>query len=89
MESNRLGEFVLDEEFSSSAEKVTEESLVIQEKVKHLLIGSPVVVHRTIQILHTKDYCEAGAWSKPVLAGGLGDKTNDVLVILIRQALLK
>jgi len=51
-----------------------------REKIKHLLVGSPAVVRRTIQVLHTKGYAEAGFWSRPVLAGAMGDSEKHVLM---------
>jgi len=62
---------------------------VRREKIKHLLIGSPAVVRRTIQVLHTKGYAESGFWSKPVTAGGLGNSEGDVLCILIKHVLME
>ncbi|MEM9450689.1 MAG: hypothetical protein AAGA75_19455 [Cyanobacteria bacterium P01_E01_bin.6] len=89
MEKHRVGEFVVKGTELSVPEKNSEKGMQRPEKIKHILIGSPAVVHRTIQILHAKGYCEAGSWSHPVLAGGLGDKTEDVLVILIRHVLMR
>lgn len=85
----RLGEYMAEEEFVPMEDESTIGSLQSREKVKHLIIGSPAVVRRTIQILHTKGYAEANFWSTPVLAGGLGEKDSDVLCILIKHLLME
>ncbi len=56
---------------------------VSREKIKHTLVGSPNVVKRTIHLLHTIGYAEVGSWSKPVVAGSLGE-SGDVVSVLIR-----
>lgn len=55
-----------------------------RERVKHLLMGSPRVVKQTIQTLHVLGYAEVGAWSKPQIAGALGNQ-GDVISILIKH----
>lgn len=52
-------------------------------KIKHLLIGSPKVVQRTIHTLHVQGYAEANFWSKPVAAQSLGEP-GEVVSILWR-----
>ncbi|MGF1490934.1 MAG: hypothetical protein ACFBSC_00450 [Microcoleaceae cyanobacterium] len=54
-----------------------------RQQVKHLLIGSPDAVRRTIQNLHVRGYAEAHSWSRPVKAGNLG-RPEDVLSVLFR-----
>ena len=55
-----------------------------REQIKHLLIGSPQAVKRTIQILHVQGYSEVGFWSKPVPAGDLG-RSGEVVSVMIKQ----
>ncbi|MGG6266284.1 hypothetical protein ACQ4M3_08955 [Leptolyngbya sp. AN03gr2] len=55
-----------------------------REQIKHLLVGSPKAVRRTIHLLHTLGYAEAGQWSKPQIAGSLG-QTGEVVSVLIRN----
>ena len=57
-----------------------------RERIKHLLVGSPKVVKRTIQTLHVQGYAEANFWSKPVAAGNLGE-SGEVVSILLRYTL--
>lgn len=55
-----------------------------QERIKHLLVGSPKAVKRTIHLLHSLGYAQVGQWSKPQIAGSLG-KPGEVVSILIRN----
>ncbi|MBN8564934.1 MAG: hypothetical protein J0L70_30945 [Leptolyngbya sp. UWPOB_LEPTO1] len=59
-----------------------------RERIRHLLIGSPQAVKRTIHLLHSLGYAEAGLWSKPQIAGSLG-QPGEVVSILIRNVLTK
>lgn len=59
----------------------------VKEPIKHLLVGSPKAVRRTIHTLHLKGYAEAGLWSKPVPAGELG-QTGEVVSVLMKQIFL-
>ena len=54
-----------------------------RERIRHLLIGSPQLVRRTIQALHVKGYAEANLWTRPVDAGNLGEP-GEVISILLR-----
>ncbi len=71
------------EEFVTLEDNSSNQVQVSREKIKHLLVGSPNLVKRTIQVLHTTGYAEVGSWSKPVKAGNLGE-SGDVLSVLIR-----
>ncbi|NJL57717.1 hypothetical protein HC928_23245 [bacterium] len=73
------------EEFVSLGDGGCSEMQAKRERVKHLLIGSPAVVKRTIYLLHIKGYAEVREWSKPLTAGGLGDREGDVIAILLRH----
>jgi hypothetical protein len=57
-----------------------------RERIKHLLVGSPKVVKRTIYLLHSLGYAEAKRWSRPQIAGSLG-QPGEVVSILIRNIL--
>lgn len=57
-----------------------------REQIKHLLVGSPKAVKRTIHLLHSLGYAETGLWSKPQTAGSLG-QPGEVVSVLIRQIL--
>ncbi|WP_315787385.1 hypothetical protein [Fischerella sp. JS2] len=70
-------EFVILEDDSSNQVQVS------REKIKHILVGSPNLVRKTICVLHTIGYAEIGSWSKPVKAGNLGE-SGDVVSVLIR-----
>ena len=37
-----------------------------REPIRHVLIGSPQVVRRTIHQLHTLRYAEVGLWTHPI-----------------------
>ncbi|MCC5639697.1 hypothetical protein LC593_28500 [Nostoc sp. CHAB 5844] len=56
-----------------------------REPVKHLLIGSPKAVTRTIHRLQVIGYASVGDWS-PLLPTGNPD---EVMSILIRQILMQ
>ncbi|BAY99025.1 hypothetical protein NIES37_30040 [Tolypothrix tenuis PCC 7101] len=71
------------QEFVKLEDNSSNQVQVSKEKIKHLLVGSPNVVQRTINLLHTIGYAEVGSWSKPVKAGNLGE-SGDVLSVLIR-----
>lgn len=71
------------EEFVTLEDNTSDRVQVSREKIKHLLVGSPTVVKRTIHRLHTTGYAEIGSWSKPVKAGNLGE-SGDVVSVLIR-----
>jgi hypothetical protein len=71
------------EEFVTLEDDSSNQVQVSREKIKHLLVGSPNLVRRTIQVLHTIGYAEISSWSKPVKAGSLGE-SGDVLSVLIR-----
>lgn len=55
-----------------------------RERIKHLLVGSPKTVKRTIHLLHSLGYAQAGQWSRPQIAGSLGNP-GEVVSILIRN----
>ncbi|MGD1911248.1 MAG: hypothetical protein ACFB2X_10430 [Rivularia sp. (in: cyanobacteria)] len=59
--------------------------LPIREPLKHLLIGSPKAVTRTIQHLHQLGYAQVGDWSPllPTLNPG------EVMSILSKQILVQ
>lgn len=57
-----------------------------RERIKHLLIGSPRVVTRTIYSLHVLGYAEVREWSKPQSAGVLGEP-GEVISVLIRYVM--
>ena len=69
------------EEFVSSGDRAPEVQSS-RERIKHLLVGSPRVVKRTIQTLHIQGYTEANFWSKPVAAQDLGEPGEVVSVLL-------
>ncbi|MBD6614800.1 hypothetical protein FNW02_02725 [Komarekiella sp. 'clone 1'] len=71
------------EEFVKLEDNSSNQTQVSREKIKHILVGSPNLVRRTIQVLHTIGYAEVGSWSKPVIAGSLGE-SGDVVSLLIR-----
>ncbi|BAY94979.1 MULTISPECIES: hypothetical protein [unclassified Tolypothrix] len=71
------------EEFVRLEDNSSNQVQVRREKVKHILVGSPELVRRTIYQLYTTGYAEIGSWSKPVKAGNLGE-SGDVLSVLIR-----
>ncbi|KOP25212.1 hypothetical protein AMR41_17565 [Hapalosiphon sp. MRB220] len=64
-------------------DKSSNQVQVSREKIKHVLVGSPNVVKRTIQQLHIIGYADIGSWSKPVIAGSLGE-SGDVVTLLIK-----
>ncbi|MBW4687976.1 MAG: hypothetical protein KME40_23470 [Komarekiella atlantica HA4396-MV6] len=72
------------EEFVKLEDNSSNQMQVSREKIKHVLVGSPNVVKRTIHRLHTMGYAEVNSWSKPVIAGNLGE-SGDVVSVLIRQ----
>lgn len=57
-----------------------------RERIKHLIVGSPKVVKSTIHLLHLLGYAEVKQWSKPQIAGSLG-QPGEVVSILIRNIL--
>ncbi|MEB3151490.1 MAG: hypothetical protein VKL60_21040 [Sphaerospermopsis sp.] len=67
----------------SSEDDSSNQIQVRREKIKHILVGSPELVKRTIHILHTIGYAEVRSWSKPVTAGNLGE-SGDVVSVLIK-----
>ncbi|MEA5600806.1 hypothetical protein [Nostoc sp. UHCC 0252] len=71
------------EEFVTLQDNSSNQVQVSREKIKHLLIDSPNVVKTTTHRLHTIGYAEVGSWSKPVIAGSLGE-SGDVVSLLIR-----
>ncbi|MBH8560757.1 hypothetical protein I8748_00790 [Nostoc sp. CENA67] len=71
------------EEFVTPEDDNSNQFQVNREKIKHILVGSPNVVKRTIHLLHTVGYAEVGSWSKPVIAGSLGE-LGDIVTVLIR-----
>lgn len=72
------------EEFIKLEDDSSNQIPVSREKIKHILVGSPNIVKKTIHRLHTTGYAEVGSWSKPVVAGSLGE-SGDVVSVLIRQ----
>lgn len=75
------------EEFVPSGDRPTA-TQPSRARIKHLLVGSPRVVRRTIQILHIQGYAEANFWSKPVAANNLG-KPGDVVSVLLRSVAIE
>jgi hypothetical protein len=75
------------EEFVVSDDR-PEQSQPDKERVKHLLVGSPRVVKRTIQTLHVQGYAEASFWSKPVAANAIGEP-GEVVSVLSRFVVLE
>lgn len=71
------------EEFVRLEDNSSNQVQVSREKIKHILVGSPNVVKKTIHQLHTMGYAEVGAWSRTVIAGSLGE-LGDVVSVLIR-----
>jgi hypothetical protein len=69
------------EEFLGSGDR-NDKTQPCRERVRHLLVGSPRAVRRTIQTLHVKGYAEANFWSKPVAANELGEPGEVVSVLL-------
>ncbi|MBD2078399.1 hypothetical protein [Leptolyngbya sp. FACHB-17] len=59
-----------------------------RERIKHLIVGAPKVVKRTIHLLHSLGYAEAKQWSRPKIAGSLGHP-GEVVSILSRNVLLE
>jgi hypothetical protein len=59
-----------------------------REPIRHLLIGSPVLVQHTIHQLHNLRYAEAGLWSPEILSDEselrLTLNPGEVLRILLR-----
>ncbi|AFY33525.1 hypothetical protein [Calothrix sp. PCC 7507] len=72
------------EEFVRLEDNSSNQVQVRREKIKHILVGTPNLVRKTIHVLHTTGYAEVGSWSKPVIAGSLGE-SGDVVSVLIRQ----
>ena len=62
------------------------QSSLHRERIKHLLVGSPRVVKRTMHLLHVLGYAEVREWSRPQVAGSLG-QPGEVVSVLIRNAL--
>ncbi|WP_017655060.1 hypothetical protein [Fortiea contorta] len=60
-----------------------EDSSPRRERIKHLLIGSPKAVTRTIHLLQVLGYANVGDWS-PLLPT---ENSNEVMSILSRQIL--
>jgi len=56
-----------------------------REQIKHLLVGSPKVVTRTIHSLHILGYAEVREWSRPISAAGSLGEPGEVVSILIKQ----
>jgi hypothetical protein len=75
------------EEFVSPDDRVHEVQSS-RERIKHLLVGSPRVVKRTIQTLHVQGYAEANFWSKPVVANELGEP-GEVVSVLLRYVAME
>ncbi len=79
------------EEFVSSGDRVNQGVNQVQssrERIKHLLVGSPRVVKRTIQTLHIQGYAETNFWSKPVAAHELGEP-GEVVSVLLRYVAME
>jgi hypothetical protein len=79
-------EFVRPED--NAVEPNSNQSSRDREQIKHLLIGSPKIVRKTIHTLHGLGYAEVREWSKPLSAGELGH-TGEVVSILVRHILSK
>ncbi|MBW4658888.1 MAG: hypothetical protein KME15_09445 [Drouetiella hepatica Uher 2000/2452] len=75
------------EEFVSSDDRAPEVQSS-RERIKHLLVGSPRAVKRTIQILHIQGYAEVSFWSKPVAAQDLGEP-GEVVSVLLRYGAIE
>lgn len=60
-------------------------SLDRREKLRHLLVGNPVVVKQAIHRLHRLGYAEVREWSRPLSAAGSLGEPSEVISILIKQ----
>lgn len=83
-----MAEEFLPQEASDSEINISNQSDSSRERIKHLLVGSPKVVTRTIQSLHVAGYAEVREWSKLQSAGELG-KPGEVVSVLLRYILPK
>ncbi|MGB7247355.1 MAG: hypothetical protein WBC73_00335 [Phormidesmis sp.] len=52
-----------------------------REQVRHLLFGTPKVVHTTIALLHKLGYAEPNDWSPPIAT----DRPGEVMAILTKR----
>ncbi|MGF1498803.1 MAG: hypothetical protein ACFB8W_18550 [Elainellaceae cyanobacterium] len=60
-----------------------------EELVRHVLIGSPAIVRRTIHLLHVLNYGEAGLWSRLITVPQRGivltPRQGETMSYLIRR----
>ncbi|MBE9177173.1 hypothetical protein IQ268_01110 [Oculatella sp. LEGE 06141] len=60
-----------------------------REPLKHLLIGSPIAIRRTIHLLHNLRYAEAGLWSPLITIPNqqliVTPNEGDVMSLLMRS----
>ena len=84
--NEHMAEEFLSLENSSNEPNSKNQSISYRERIKHLLVGSPRVVKRTIHLLHVLGYAEVREWSRPQVAGSLG-QPGEVVSVLIRNAL--
>jgi len=69
-----------------------------REEVRHLLIGPPKAVERTIRILHVMGYADPNDWSRPIplgeggsaaLAALFGVQPGEVVRVLTKHLLME
>lgn len=72
--------FLVDSSEESLISQIIEKERPKSEPIRHLLIGSPRAVRRTIHRLHQLGYAEAGAWSRLLPTANPGE----VMSILVR-----
>jgi len=67
----------------------TPQSAPDEEIVRHILLGSPAIVRRTIHLLHVLNYGEAGLWSRLVTVPQRGivltPRQGETMSYLIRR----
>ena len=52
-----------------------------EDRSRHLIFGTPAVVHANIRDLHSIGYAEPNDWSQPQSTG----RANEVMVILTKR----
>jgi hypothetical protein len=69
-----------------------------REEVRHLLIGPPKAVERTIRILHVMGYADPNDWSRPIplgeggsaaLAALFGVQPGEVIRVLTKHLMME
>ena len=82
--NEHMAEEFLSLENSSNEPNSKNQSSLYRERIKHLLVGSPRVVKRTIHLLHVLGYAEVREWSRSQAAGSLGEP-GDVISVLVKN----